>query len=292
MGNAALILAAGSARCVVHPALGGSLGGWTVAGQDMLHTATSEDVAAHDPLRMSSFPLVPYSNRIGEARFNWAGDQVQLAPNFAPEPHAIHGVGWKRAWNVIEQGAAQVTLGYSHAANADWPWAFTAEQTIAVTETALTLTLRARNDHNVPVPLAFGHHPYFDATGARLRFGAEGVWMSGADALPTARVTPTGDFDFRAGAAVEGRAVDHCYTGWAGVARIDWAGRPHALELTATPNLPAAVIYIPTGGDSFCFEPVPHINNALNLNGKEPTIPIIAPGEWFEAKIVMRALTI
>jgi len=291
MPDKALILTSVAGRCVVYPLLGGSLGSWSVEGQDMLHAASADDVAAHDPLRISSFPLVPYSNRIGNARFDWASNWVQLAPNFAPEPHAIHGAGWKRAWEVISQGAGEITLGYRHLADANWPWAFTAEQTMSLTETALTLTLRTRNDHGAPVPLAFGHHPYFDAAGAYLKFSAQGVWMSGADALPTEIAVPTGDFDFLSGAAVDGRAVDHCYTGWAGSTRINWAGRRYALELTASPTLPAAVIYIPKGGDAFCFEPVPHINNALNLPGHEPAMPVIAPGAWFEAKILMRAVT-
>ena len=290
MTDDALILNSGTAQCTLYPGIGGSLGGWTVDGQDILHAVSDEDVASRDPLRMSSFPLVPYSNRIGDARFDWAGDRVQLAPNFPPEPHAIHGVGWKRRWGVVRSHDDMVQLRYEHKPDTHWPWAFTAEQTITLSGTSLTLNLRARNDHGTPVPLAFGHHPYFDAAGARLHFDAARVWMSGADALPTEAIAPAGDFDFRVGAEVEGRAVDHCYAGWTGATRIDWARRAYTLEITATPSLPAAVIYIPNGGDNFCFEPVPHINNALNLAGKVPTIPIIEPGEWFTAAIIMQAL--
>ena len=37
----------------------------------------------------ASFPLVPWSNRIAEARFGWAGRDYQLRVNF-PDGTAIH----------------------------------------------------------------------------------------------------------------------------------------------------------------------------------------------------------
>ncbi len=291
MENNALVLATSASHCVLYPAFGACLGAWTLDSQHLLHAATVDDFASGDPLRMSSFPLVPYSNRIGQARFNWGGARVQLARNFVPEPHAIHGVGWKRKWDVIAQSAAQVTLGYTHMPDIDWRWAFTAEQILSLTETTLTLRLRARNDHDAPVPLGFGHHPYFDAAGARLRFDADAVWLSGADALPSVRVVPGGDFNFSEGPPVAGRAIDHCYDGWRGQTRIAWQGRRYALDIAAT-NLPAAVVYIPQGGDAFCFEPVPHVNNALNMPGAESTMPVVAPKAWFESSIVMRAVAV
>jgi aldose 1-epimerase len=287
-----LLLECGAARCVVHPDIGGALGSWSIGDQNMLHAAAPVDVASGDPLRMSSFPLVPYSNRIGMAQFMWDGAQVSVEPNFAPEPHAIHGIGWRRRWDIKEQSASRVTLAYTHQPDANWPWAHTAEQVIDLTSSGLTLTLRARNDHSASVPLAFGHHPYFDAQGARLTFLAASVWMSGDDALPTVPVIPQGDFDFAAGADVQDRALDHCFAGWTEATQISWSDRPFALDISATPNLSAAVVYIPRDGDAFCFEPVPHINNALNMPDHGPAMPFVAPGVWFEAQIVMRARAI
>lgn len=283
-------LQCGAAQCRVYPALGGSLGMWSVDGQPMLRAATADDVSAADPLRLSGFPLVPYSNRIGQGSFVWENETIQLARNFAPEPHAIHGVGWQRAWDVTAQTETSVTLAYQHDADARWPWPHRAEQEFLLSETSLTLRLRARNDHTGPVPLAFGHHPYFDSADARLTFAAREVWETGADMLPTEAHAPSDKFDFSAGEPVNGRALDHCYTGWNGVARIDWMGRCHALDISATPNLTSAVVYIPSDGDAFCFEPVPHMNNALNRSERTAPMPVIAPGAWFEADIVLNAV--
>jgi galactose mutarotase-like enzyme len=75
---------------------------------------------------------------------------------------------------------------------------------------------------------------------------------------------------------------------WDGRARIAWEGRP--LELLITSDLPAAVVYIPKGEDRFCFEPVPHCNNALNREDADPPMPVVAPGEEFTAVIRFEAV--
>jgi aldose 1-epimerase len=153
---------------------------------------------------------------------------------------------------------------------------------------ALTITSIAINRASQPVPLAFGHHPYFDLQGASLRFHASGVLMNGEDALPLGADTPEGQFDFSQNGAVAGRNIDHCYTGWDGHAEIRWDGRPLALELRSDMN--AAVVYVPYGGAAFCFEPVPHVNNALNRRDLAPAMPIIQPGASFVSNVVLQTV--
>lgn len=280
----------GADYCDVYPGLGGSLTRWSVAGQDMLRVADPDAIASRDPLRLASFPLVPYSNRIGHARFEWAGQPIALTPNFAPEPHAIHGVGWQRPWAVVTQTEAMVTLALTHHADSHWPWSFDATQSYALANDTLTMTLRATNRAKSPVPLGFGHHPYFAQDGATLCFAAESVWMVGDDALPSASVTPHGQFDFSTSNPVSGRSIDHCYAGVEGPAVIDWADRLLGLEICSSPQMPAAVVYVPDGGDTFCFEPVPHINNALNLPGERPAMPVLAPNETTETIMTFRVI--
>ncbi|MFM2100159.1 MAG: hypothetical protein RLZZ366_1698 [Pseudomonadota bacterium] len=284
-----LQLTCGDSLCTLYPRLGGSLGCWTVDGQEMLRVGSAEAIEACDPLGMASFPLVPYSNRIGGAQFEWRGETITLRPNFAPELHAIHGVGWKACWSVSEYSESEATLTYAHVGDDNWPWPFEARQRVSLTENRLTLALSIRNLAAFPVPASFGHHPYFDADGAMLTFNAEHVWMSGNDGLPTEPVVPTGQFDFATVKPVEGRVVDHCYAGVSGEARISWVGRSLALEIIASPPLKAAVVYVPKGGDAFCFEPVAHINNALKLPGHEPSMPVIPAGETLETTITFKA---
>lgn len=285
-----LTIASGNATCTLYPELGGSLGGWTVAGQNMLRAADAVAVASGNPLNMSSFPLVPYSNRIGYGRFEWDGQTIELTRNFFPEPHAIHGIGWHCPWTITDHSPNAVTMLLSHAGDDRWPWPFAATQQLKIDDYDLTLVLRVHNLADQPRPLAFGHHPYFDAAAATLAFSADIVWMTGSDGLPTEPLVPENQFDFRNAGPVEGRNIDHCFAGVSGAARIWWADRPLALEVSSSPQMGAAVVYIPANGDAFCFEPVPHINNALNLAGHVPAMPIVAAGGSFETVITMIAI--
>jgi aldose 1-epimerase len=276
--------------CTILPSIGGGIGSWTVAGQDMLRAASPQAIRGAEPLGLSTFPLVPYSNRIANAGFAWMGKDIRLTANFCPEPHAIHGIGWRRKWDIEDTADTTASLMIVHTPDADWPWAFEARQAISIAPDSLTITMRVRNCADHSVPLAFGHHPYFDAIGASLQFEASRVWMTGDDGLPAAPVLPSGQFDFSKPRGVQDRDIDHCYAGVRGSARITWEGRPLALDISSTPQLQAAVVYIPKGGEAFCFEPVPHINNALNLPGHEPAMPVVETGGIFETTIVMKAI--
>jgi aldose 1-epimerase len=254
----------------------------------MLREPDNAALATGSPLMLASFPLVPYSNRIGNARFNWNGRDVRLVSNFAPEPHAIHGIGWRRPWQAARVDAHGCTLTLEHAGDEHWPFAFAATQSFALRDGALNITLTAINRADQPVPLAFGHHPYLDQNGASLRFNANAVIMNAFDALPLDPAVPDGQFDFHRGCAVVGRAIDNCYSGWDGHAQVCWAGRPLTLEIRS--DMTAAVVYIPKGGAAFCFEPVPHINNALNRPDLAPAMPLVQPGEAFVSTIELRAV--
>jgi aldose 1-epimerase len=285
-----LTLTHGAARCDILPRVGGSIGGWSVRGQYMLRSASEAGIAARDPYATAGFPLVPYSNRIGQGSFEWRGEVMTLARNFPPEPHAIHGVGFERPWHVQTRGRDSAVLRLAHRPDAGWPWAFDARQRITLTDDLLILEFEAVNLESRPVPLAFGFHPYFPRSGARLIFHARGVWQSGDDGLPRELMQPSGQFDFSKGGSVENADIDHCFTGWNGVAIIAWPGKAQALGITASRELSSAVVYIRRELDAFCFEPVAHMNNALNRGDPESAMPVIAPGESFESSIRFRAI--
>jgi aldose 1-epimerase len=281
-------LSSGTARCDVIPSLGGSIGAWSVDGQPLLRPANSASIKAGDPFGMGSFPLVPYSNRIANGTFEWAGRVITLARNFVPEPHSIHGVGFESAWDVRSRTTDRVVLALAHRPGAGWPWSFIAEQVIALSDDRLTIEMSAVNTAEQPVPLAFGHHPYFPREGASLKFQAQGVWLVGDDGLPSLHLKPFDKFDYSHSMAVTRGDIDHCFTGWNRTASIVWRDKPVGVELTASAGLPNAVVCIRSEDDGFCFEPVPHANDALNRMGDSP-MPIVQPGASFSASVVFRA---
>jgi aldose 1-epimerase len=277
-----LTIASGHSVCTLLPRAGGSIGSWSVDGQDMLRAALDKS----DPLQSASFPLVPYSNRIGFGRFDWNGRAVQLPPHPVATPHAIHGVGWTNAWQVAELEPDHARLVLHHDPDADWPWPFEAEQRVSIGDNWLHILMIARNRADMPVPLAFGHHPYFDSDGASIMFKAKHFYPSGTDMLPLEVEAVSERTDFSYGRTVAAQAFDNCFGGWDGAAQIEWVGRAKALTIES--DMANAVLFTPAGSDFFCFEPVPHINNALCR--ADGDMPVIAAGESYTAHIRFTAI--
>jgi len=208
--NSTITLQTGAMRCEISPAMGGCVAGLWCAGQPVLRSTPAAELAS---ARVSgSYPLVPYSNRIGYGQLQWLGRQTQLPKNFAPEPHTIHGVGWERAWSVQEQSAASAVLVYSHQPDAAWPMAFDSTQYITLTDSALELRMSVTNRSDIPAPAGLGWHPYFTKSDqSTVAFAAQGRWEMGPDKLPTERLTNSG-----LNTDCSSLNVDHCFDGWDG----------------------------------------------------------------------------
>ena len=285
----AIALQAGAARCTVLPALGGSLGGWWIAGQPLLRPADPAALQSAEPTGLSAFPLVPYSNRIEHGRFAWNGRAHSLALNRAGEPHALHGIGWQRPWQVTSSAARMVELALDHRGDADWPWPFAARQQITLSEDCLDLRFSVRNDADEAVPLSFGYHPYFVRDAARVRLAAGRVWLADAANLPERAVAPSGDFDLSGFAPVAGREIDNCYERVRWPAEIGWRDRPLRVLIEPSGDLGCAVVYSNAAAGALCIEPVAHLSNALNMAGAESPVPVVAPRASSQSALRLRA---
>src|SRR3569832_2302527 len=137
-----LELQAGELLCRVEPKLGGCVTALLLGGEPVLRVPPSPLAAAR---HASSYPLVPFSNRIGHAHLDWQGTLYPLVRNNGEEPHAIHGVGWERPWSVLDSDAQFALLSYEHRGDASWPFAFDASQTLRVTPGAVEFSLSMTN---------------------------------------------------------------------------------------------------------------------------------------------------
>lgn len=231
-------------------------------------------------------PLVPFCNRIANRRFDWAGQSHELTPNFGDHPHAIHGVGWQRPWQVEEASATAITLSLRHdtadeSAHA-WPFAFSAQIIYSLTEQGLTIEIAATNLHPAPAPMGLGVHPYFPrAPGATIAFQADGVWMNDRDMLPATHEPIPAAWDHTRGRAVDSERLDNCFTGWRGEATLP------GLRIVANPILANLQVFTPTGADFFCVEPVSHVPDAINRPGlpNARAMTVLARGETLNGSI-------
>ena len=277
-----LTLTAGESSLVLMPEQGGTLLGWTRSATRLLRHAAPEAVVLGDAREAAAFPLVPYSNRIANGRFTFAGIPHQLALNFGLHPNSIHGVGWQRPWQVTRTAADAATLALPHAPDQGWPFAFTAEQHIHLTPDSLEVGFALTNRHAGPAPAGLGLHPFFPRAGASLRFNAGTVWRNGPTMLPTGETAIPPDWDHHTPRAVGSVVLDNCFAGWDGIATLAWPDR--TLTLAASNIFRHLVVFTPPGADFFCVEPVSHRNDAINHGG----MAVLAPGETLRGSITMR----
>ncbi|MDP3619724.1 MAG: aldose 1-epimerase [Ramlibacter sp.] len=275
-------LNAGELICELEPQLGGCMSGLWLGDVPVLRSAPPGKLTS--ARQSGCYPLVPFSNRIPHATLQWQGTLYPLIQNNAPEPHAIHGVGWQRPWTVLESDGRFVMMSYEHAADEAWPFAFDCSQTMRVAGNAIEMTLAMTNQSAVAAPAGLGWHPYFvKRAHSRISFEASGRWEMGPDKLPTTRSASRGLSQDCA--TLE---VDHCFDGWSGVAVL----QDEVLRVRVSSTLKRVVVFTTPKRDIVAIEPVSHVNNAMSLvdAGADPAmlgLEILQPGETLSAQMTI-----
>jgi aldose 1-epimerase len=283
-------LQAADTRVLICPDIGGAIARFTFRDTDILRRAPESAIAGKLVRQMGSYPLVPYSNRIGSGRLVAGKESFSLRPNFPPEPHAIHGFGWQREWRVGGRSATSLELLLAHAPDVDWPFACEARQLFTLAGDALTLALTVRNTDSRAMPAGLGFHPYFTLTpGMHLQTEWSSMWKMGDDKLPVARVPVPVDADFSQLRPVEGWKIDHCFSGWKRHALLDYP--THRVTLTASEPCSNIVVYAPNDGRGFiAMEPVSNTNNAFAMAAQgtpDTGMRTLAPGESFSVSMTI-----
>lgn len=249
-----VVLECGPWHCAVRPDLGGSLASLDCAAVAVLRHSDAATLAS--PRDSACFPLVPYSNRIRQRRFHWLGQDHVLADNFPDSPHCLHGTAWLRPWTVVQHSPQALVLQWQQTPDAHWPFAFLAEQRIALRSDGLHCTLSVSNTDTCPQPVGLGWHPYFPGhLDATLRMQVSGIWLKDEEDIPV-RCAPHAPI----AQPLAGAGWDHCFDGWDGEALICYPF--HSIKLNSSER--KAVVFTPNHGQFFCVEPVSHVNNAIN----------------------------
>ncbi|MES3002811.1 MAG: aldose 1-epimerase [Pseudomonadota bacterium] len=273
-------LESGALRCEIEPRLGGCIAGLWLGDEPVLRSTPAAQLGS--ARQSGSYPLVPFSNRIAQATLQWEGTQHPLVRNNGEEPHAIHGVGWQRPWEVLDSDGSFAMLAYEHRADPSWPFAFDSSQTFRIGDGVLELTLSLTNQSGREAPAGLGWHPYFTKrASSHIAFEATGRWEMGEDKLPTQRLSSKGlDEDC---AFLD---IDHCFDGWSGAVRL----RDEALDVRIESTLARLVVFTNETREFIAIEPVSHVNNAMNLvqAGVDPAmlgLAILQPGESISARM-------
>ncbi|HKP66457.1 MAG TPA: aldose 1-epimerase [Casimicrobiaceae bacterium] len=268
-------LCSGDAVVRIAPTLGAVITSFAFRGLPVLRE-TPEPVSELLNVRATAcYPLVPYSNRMRDARLRFRGTDYTLARNFGAHPHSIHGVGWQRAWSIagVQRDRLQLTLEHvADAAGAPaWPWPFRATQTFELAHDAngdgavLAVTLTLANRGASAFPFGLGWHPFFtaDAT-TTVAFIADSMWENDATQLPLRRVDVPKALPFAAARPLAGLAIDNVFSAWNGRAVIINRSTGIRAMLAADRACRNLVVYAPANASFIALEPVTHETDAFN----------------------------
>ncbi|HSU44826.1 MAG TPA: aldose 1-epimerase [Casimicrobiaceae bacterium] len=301
-----LELTTAAASVAIAPELGGAIIRFAVDGEPVLRPTSDAALAARDVRRTACYPLVPYSNRIRNAELDFAGRRYPLQRNFGAHPHAIHGVGWQRAWTVADAFPCHARLTLHHDAQGEnaraWPWPFAATQAFHLADVAagehphaasLVVTLTLKNTSGAAFPFGLGFHPFFPKEAAtRLCFEAERVWESDATQLPRTLVDVPAQWQFGHGRALDAIALDNVFTGWGRSATLVDDARSTTVRIDADRALAYAVVYAPANADFVAIEPVTHETDAFNRSAAGATgtgMRVLPPGAAFSCTMRVKA---
>lgn len=163
--------------------------------------------------------LVPWPNRLAGGSYAWEGRDVRVPLSEPARGNAIHGlVRWSN-WRATDRTEDRVTMRLRLHPQPAYPFALDLAATYALGADGLSVTLTATNVGDGPAPFGAGFHPYLTAgtavvDDAVLTVPAE-AWLPADDrGIPTGERRPVdGDLDLRAGRAIAGSVLDHCFTG-------------------------------------------------------------------------------
>lgn len=237
----------------------------------------------------ASFALLPFSNRVRDARFTFGGREIQLHAT-TKDGLAQHGDVRNRPWTALRVSDTHLRCDFDSRAFPDinWPWAFTARLEYLLHGPHLDTSLTLTNADTDDMPAGMGLHPYFArveaGTDPTLGFGAALTYDTDERSLPHAAARPVNpDEDYRVPAPVGESSIDRTYTAWDGVARLDWGlnrgGR--ALILTADSAFSHLVVFTAQDG-SLALEPTSHATDAFNLAAQGvggADMKVLAPGQ-------------
>lgn len=293
-------LRCGARRAIVAPNVGGSIAAFYDEGEEgavhWLRPATRAAIDESDPLRMASFPLMPYCNRIRDGRFTFDGQPFRLPTVTGEFGHALHGHAWRRPWQVGLSRPNELELHFRHDAarqtgadvepDASWPFSYEARQRLVLSDEGLSVRLWARNLSAQPMPFGFGHHPYYPRPeGTRITTKVRAMWKADADLLPVSIGAHPAVDALAEGMLVDQFALDNNFAGWEREATIAWPGEKRCLTLRADAPLDFFVLFSPANTPFFCAEPVSNTTDWLNSDASHGDVGgcVLAPGEVIEA---------
>lgn len=236
----------------------------------------------------ASFIMLPWCNRLRDARFRFDGREYPLQTSGA-DGTAVHGATRRLPWHLESAAPMRVVTTFASASfEADainFPFAFSARAEFRLDGRDFFVTVSLRNDADQPFPAGFGHHPYFVRdrdNQVRLEITCDQQFelVNALASAPPVKLHP--ELDFRSLRSLGTRVFDNLLTARAGeiAARIVYPDV--SLTMRADDLFKHVILYAPEGKPFFAVEPMSNANDGFNLYDRgiaESGVFVLQPGE-------------
>ena len=274
-------LSAGRVVAQIDPADGGRIVSLVIAGVERI-LPKSRARACEPAIYWGCYPMVPWAGRLANGRIPTKDGEVQLEPNLPPS--AIHGLGFDKAWEIVEQSATAVTMR-CELCGLGWPFGGHARQTLRLGVRSLELELEV-GGYTKAGPAGLGWHPWFTRpprADLELCVDASDVLVVDADLVPTGEVREVSESeDLRSCPPLGDRRLDHVYVRAKSPATLRWPD----LELRIGYDASMRTVVVHTPVEGICVEPQTMWPNAplLTASGVRGTgLRTLEPGDTLAA---------
>jgi galactose mutarotase-like enzyme len=266
----------GSAVAEIAPARGGMVTRFAVGSREIfyLDEATFRDETKN--VRGGNPVLFPSPGPLANERFTWGGRSGSMKQ---------HGFARNRRWSLVEGESSERTLTLELRSDgvtrALFPWDFVVRLRHELSGSRLRITHRIENSGDVPMPFAFGFHPYF-----AVRDADKAKTTIPTDAKRAFDNVTKSEIDVRGPIDLTQKEVDlHLFDHGSSHASLDLADGTHVL-VRASPEYHRWVIWTLAGKDFVCLEPWTAAADALNREGQ---VLVVGPGETKELFVEVEA---
>ncbi len=178
-----LSLGDGELRARIAPAAGGRIASLQWRGQEWLlgHSANNAST-----IGWGCYPMLPWAGRLRGGAFHFEDQAIGLPRNF--DAHAIHGLGFAMAWQLLQQLPGSLMLGLQLPRDARWPFGGQARQWIRIEGDSLRLELELAAGERA-LPAVIGWHPWL-LKPVHLQFVPQRYYPRDADGIATLPLQP------------------------------------------------------------------------------------------------------
>lgn len=297
-----IVLELPTVRLAITPSVGASIvslehkdarGRWA-------HILRQMPQASTDASDAGSFLMLPWTNRVKDAKFRFGDREHTLIANHS-DGTAIHGMARDRAWTIIDRSPITARLTLRHEPDETCPFAFGGVARYEIAPDRVEMDLSVTNLGSEPIPAGCGHHPYFhrhlssDADELRVKMGVAGRYEC-EHCIPSGSIVNDDACALlRSGKHIGNPGLDDVFSGFDGRVVMDWPQSGVRLSMTCSPELGHMVVYTPREADGspnefVCVEPVSMVNDGFNLldRGTAQTgVRVLGPGETLRTRTAL-----